>query len=394
MDLVEPSPISFKTIQDTILQNSEKAVFSFLLDGQIENGIFVDDTNKTFCVHTNLQGNAFACILEENNIICVVLKSQDGIEEVINGNSLQKNGTIDLDAEGDRWEGDCYNGMAFGYGTLWNKDNNRSYQGFQFGENHFGYGIKFFSPVVKEYVGYWCAGKRHGKGVLYDGKENVIYDGIWMNNETPISEIHLKPKKDLMQLTNQLEEIELGNFCCKNNMNFCLISLPKLKKVKIGKGCFTDSDANRYEFYRHATEEEEKRFGKVCFRSCPLLSYIQLIPTIFNNMLSCEFSDLPSLEMLLIRGQSFIKCQTMYIGSISLLFFHSELDLSSLVTLDINHSFRFLKKAVIEKLPKLTEMVLNSGIHGDVPDDDYDDEFIEYPNELIIKGLIYYYFIQ
>ena len=48
---------------------------------------------------------------------------------------------------------------------------------------------------------------------------------------------------------------------------------------------------------------------------------------------------------------------------------------------------------MIEKLPKLTEMVLNSGIHGDVPDDDY-DEFIEYPNELIIKGLIYNYFIQ
>ena len=89
-----------------------------------------------------------------------------------------------------------------------------------------------------------------------------------------------------------------------------------MRKVKIGKGCFTDSDANRYEFYRHATEEEEKRFGKVCFRSCPLLSYIQLIPTIFNNMLSCEFSDLPSLEILQIRDQSFIKCQTMYIGSI------------------------------------------------------------------------------
>ena len=74
--------------------------------------------------------------------------------------------------------------------------------------------------------------------------------------------------------------------------------------------------------------------------------------------------------------------------------FHSLLDLPSLETLKINYSFYFLKKAVIEKLPKLIEMVLNSGIHGDVPDDDYDDEFIEYPNELIIKGLIYNYFIQ
>ena len=49
---------------------------------------------------------------------------------------------------------------------------------------------------------------------------------------------------------------------------------------------------------------------------------------------------------------------------------------------------------MIEKLPKLTEMVLNSGIHGDVPNYNDDDEFIEYTNELIIKGLIYYYFIQ
>ena len=321
MEFVEPSPISFENIQDTILKNSEKAVISFLLDGQIENGIFVDDTKKTYCVHTNPEGNGFACILEENNVICAVLRNQEGIEEVIYGNNIEKNGTIDLNDEGDRWEGDYYNGMVFGYGTLWNKDNNRSYQGFQFGENHFGYGVKFFSPVVKEYVGYWCAGKRHGKGVLNDGKENVIYNGIWMNNETPISEIHLKPKKDLTQLTNQLEEIELGNFCCKNGMNFCLISLPKLKKVKIGVGCFTDADAKRYEFYRHATEEEEKRFGKVCFRSCPLLSDIRFIPTIFNNMLSCEFSDLPSLELLQIRDQSFIKCQTMYIGSNSFSFF-------------------------------------------------------------------------
>ena len=49
---------------------------------------------------------------------------------------------------------------------------------------------------------------------------------------------------------------------------------------------------------------------------------------------------------------------------------------------------------MIEKLPKLTEMTMKSSIHGDVPDDDYDDEFIEYPNELIIKGLIYNYSIQ
>ena len=47
---------------------------------------------------------------------------------------------------------------------------------------------------------------------------------------------------------------------------------------------------------------------------------------------------------------------------------------------------------MIEKLPKMTEIILKGGIHGDVPDD-Y-DEFIEYPNELIIKGLIYNYSIQ
>lgn len=47
---------------------------------------------------------------------------------------------------------------------------------------------------------------------------------------------------------------------------------------------------------------------------------------------------------------------------------------------------------MIEKLPKLTEIIMNGSIRGDVPDD-Y-DEFIEYPHELIIKGLIYNYSIQ
>lgn len=47
---------------------------------------------------------------------------------------------------------------------------------------------------------------------------------------------------------------------------------------------------------------------------------------------------------------------------------------------------------MIEKLPKLTEISMRGSIHGDVPDD-Y-DTFVEYPNELIIKGLIYNYSIQ
>ena len=375
MDISEYSSITLTTIQETILKNSEKAVISFLSDGQIENGIFIDAMNQIFCFHTDSNGEVLSCVLKDNSVICAISKSKEGVEEIVYGNNIEKNGTVDVDSEGNRWEGNCYKGKIFGYGTFWNGDNKYTYKGYQFGDNQFGYGVKYFSSGIKEYDGYWCAGKRHGKGVLYDKKENVIHEGLWINDEAPENVIRLSAKEDFFQITNQLEEIELGNLCCRNGMNFCLISLPKLRKIQIGKYCFSEKNSG-YDYYKPATEDEAARFGKVCFRSCPLLHDIQFIPSIFYNMLSCEFSDLPSLKTLLIRDQSFSKCQSLYFGN-----------LSSLVSLTIKNSFFSLKKAVIEKLPKLKEFILSSSLRGERDIDNFDDEWVEYPNELVIKDL-------
>ena len=114
-----------------------------------------------------------------------VRERKDDYEEwnEINLNGLQRGITIDLNENGDRWEGDSLNGSPFGYGCLYNSENQLIYSGFIFEGLKVCYGVELYGDVsLVEYEGGFYKGMRYGNGKLYDKKNALVYEGEWYNN--------------------------------------------------------------------------------------------------------------------------------------------------------------------------------------------------------------------
>ena len=80
------------------------------------------------------------------------LDSSKWIELDLNG--LHKGVTIDLSEQGERWEGDSLNGVPFGYGCIYNSNNQLIYKGFIFEGMKVCFGSVFYEDVgIFEYVG-------------------------------------------------------------------------------------------------------------------------------------------------------------------------------------------------------------------------------------------------
>lgn len=309
----------FSTIRDVVhflLTHADKAILTFALNGDIQYGVYTEDNELTICYATREDKTSFSIITKQRKVIQCFETRISGEEWVVNGNQIEKQVVMDLSSEGDRWEGDVYNHIPYGWGTLWNRENHVIYEGFQIGENHHGFGIHYSKMYTKEYEGTWCNGVKHGFGTLFDSKGTILYNGVYYNNEFPESSIVITKKMTLTSISNTLVSLTLQNDCCKSLYHFCLISLPLIESIQIGKGCFSAISMKGYDIVRKATPEEECMFGSFCIASCPKLKKLQLIPEAFNNMKSCTFRDLPALEMLLIRDRSFVKCQSLCIQGI------------------------------------------------------------------------------
>ena len=76
-------------------------------------------------------------------------------------NGLQRGITIDLSEKGDRWEGDSLKGSLFGYGCLYNSENQLIYFGFIFEGLKVCYGVELYGDVsIVEYEGEFYNGNR------------------------------------------------------------------------------------------------------------------------------------------------------------------------------------------------------------------------------------------
>ena len=65
----------------------------------------------------------------------------------MNLNNLQRCDTVDLNENGDRWEGDSLNGIPFGYGCEYNSENQLIYKGFVFEGMKVCYGVEMYGDI-------------------------------------------------------------------------------------------------------------------------------------------------------------------------------------------------------------------------------------------------------
>ena len=159
--------------------------------------------------------------------------------EGVDLSEMKHNELLDLSVEGDRWEGDVLNGNPCGWGVVYDKNNERVYEGFRIDEKNVCYGRTYYSDISRlEYEGEWCDGMRWGRGVQYDRNGVVVYDGEWLN-DAPL-EKRVKIGSATVLLHNHVEELCVSDGCCNEEglKELDLRGFVNLRRLKVGNACF------------------------------------------------------------------------------------------------------------------------------------------------------------
>ena len=228
-------------------------------------------------------------------------------------NGIEHNEVLDLNDDGERWEGDVLNNKPYGWGVLYDSENRMVYEGFRIGDVNVCYGTRYYADIgVIEYEGEWCEGKRWGRGVQHDRTGKVMSKGEWMNNEQLNKQVVLSEENQLLHnhveelivndkscngrewtdfdfsVLTKLRRLRVGNRCFENVKDVKLIGLSKLERVEIGKQCFITYD-NCY---------DNSMNGHFYLKNCEKVRELKIGCYSFSDYSVCEIENVPSLEVI------------------------------------------------------------------------------------------------
>ena len=220
---------------------------------------------------------------------------------------------LDLNDDGERWEGDVLHDMPCGWGVLFDKDNAIIYEGFRIGAVNVCYGRSYYSDIHKlEYEGEICEGKRWGRGVQYDRNGKVVFDGEWLNDEH-----HVEKRTTIVRVNHVmhtlLEDLTVSDECCNGaewkEFDFCIMS--NLRELRVGNGCFGRVETvnllrldrlekvvvgeNSFTQHRNGYGKEQSHF---CLKECPMLRELRVGRYSFSDYSVCEIESVNRLEVI------------------------------------------------------------------------------------------------
>ena len=228
---------------------------------------------------------------------------------------IKHNEIVDMSVDGDRWEGDVLNGVPFGWGVLYDKDNIRVYEGFCIGNKNECYGRSYYSDIgAIEYEGEWCNGKPWGHGVQYDRTGIVVYEGEWLNGDRLTTTVTIAP--EMVVFHNHIEELFVSDGSC-NGEEMTLLDLsliPSLKSVRVGSECFSYVEEvkliglselesvvigeNSFYFY------DSTLCYCFCVKNCPKLKSLKMGKHSFVRYSTCVIENVDALEVIEIGDWS------------------------------------------------------------------------------------------
>ena len=271
-------------------------------------------------------------------IVWVDVNKKELLEvEGVDLSGLQHNQIVDLSVEGDRWEGDVLNNSPCGWGVLFDKNNERVYEGFRIGEANVCYGRTYYSDIPRvEYEGEWCDGMRWGRGVLFDRNGVVVYDGEWLNDDRLEKRVNITSGNVLLH--NHVEELRVSNGCCNEEglKELDLRGVVNLRELRVGIKCFEYvkkvnicglKELERMIVgSRSFTKQKDKwlneKDGRFYLKNCPKLRELRITGIrSFSDYSVIEIENVDALEVIEIGGMNERSCT----------FAHASLELKSIL---------------------------------------------------------------
>ena len=136
------------------IDDRQYSYFQFQRDAE-ESGFHVVKGVSRMTGSFLVQRDGDSVVVADMKKRCFVKVNEEDLSRV------KHNEIVDLDVEGSRWEGDVLKDKPCGWGVLFDKDNNKVYEGFRVGEMNVCYGRCFYADIESvEYAGEWCEGRR------------------------------------------------------------------------------------------------------------------------------------------------------------------------------------------------------------------------------------------
>lgn len=223
---------------------------------------------------------------------------------------VKHNAILDLSVDGDRWEGDVLDSKPFGWGIAYDKNGNKSYEGFRLAGVNACFGRSYYSDIDRiAYEGTWFEGKRWGRGTQFDRNGDMVYEGYWMDDAPVKDKVEVTSDDSLFhnrvrhlivgnnlwndvtciklhpQMISGLVSLIIGNQCCVNVAGLDIVNLNQLEQIEIGSGSFTAVNCHASPRAFHVSE-------------CPKLKVLKIGPWSFSSYTECTIKRLPALEVI------------------------------------------------------------------------------------------------
>ena len=265
----------------------------------------------------------------------IVLKGLKGEElNEMDLSELVENEIVDLNDDGMRWEGEVLKGDLFGYGCLYDEENELEYEGWMIEGKKRCYGIEYWNDIgLKKYCGCYYDGLKNGYGLLYDRNGMIEYEGLFKDDVVidVNDDMRMKWIDDCeLIVTSCIESLIIADHFNPPDISSLILnnSLISLKRIDIGKGCFTEIDRfvidglNELESLiieegSFTLDDENSRGSSCLIMNCDQLSEIHIEDWSFYWYESFECKNLPSLISIQLDKSVFYWCHGVVFDSLN-----------------------------------------------------------------------------
>ena len=264
----------------------------------------------------------------------IVLKGLKGEElNEMDLSELVENEIVDLNDDGMRWEGEVLKGDLFGYGCLYDEENELEYEGWMIEGKKRCYGIEYWNDIgLKKYCGCYYDGLKNGYGLLYDRNGMIEYEGLFKDDVVidVNDDMRMKWIDDCeLIVTSCIESLIIDDHFNPDISSLILnYSLISLKRIDIGKGCFKNvsrfviDGLNELESLiikqnSFFLDEKTREGSKCVIMNCDQLKQINIGEGSFYYYESFECKNLRSLISIQLDSYAFWKCHSVVFESMN-----------------------------------------------------------------------------